>query len=327
MNVDLGEPRDWPEELTDDRYLLDTLMERTPDQVYFKDDKSRFVRISRGLANRLGLADPAVAIGKSDFDYFSDEHAHAAFADEQHLLQTGEPLVGIEECETWEDGRVAWVSTTKVPLRDRSGKMIGLFGISRDITERKLAAERLAEQADLLAGQARALQEMTLVDELTGLHNRRGLQTIGEQALTRARREGNPVALLFLDLDGFKQINDSFGHGAGDDALRAIAGVLRAATRQSDIAARVGGDEFCVLLFTDAGEAARRVAARIEDGILAIHELHSFPFTLSASIGACEVDAKTPGSLEEMLSRADGRMYEHKTAKQLRPSPALEPAG
>ncbi len=327
MEDNLRQLRPWPEELTDDRYLLDTLMEQTPDQVYFKDDKSRFVRISRGLANRLGLDDPAEAIGKTDFDFFSGEHAHAAFADEQRLLQTGESLVGIEERETWVDGRVAWVSTTKVPLRDHSGQMIGLFGISRDITERKLAAERLAEQAEQLAGQARALQKMTLVDELTGLHNRRGLQTIGEQALHRARREGNAVALLFLDLDGFKQINDTFGHGAGDDALRAIAEVLRAVTRESDIAARVGGDEFCVLLFDDAGHAATRIAARIESGVLAVREQHSFPFTLSASIGACEVDARTPGSLEEMLSLADGRMYEHKTTKHSRPSPAHKTAG
>ncbi len=302
----------------DDRYLLDTLMEQTPDQVYFKDDESRFVRISRGLANRLGLEDPAEAIGKTDFDFFSGEHAHAAFADEQRLLHTGEALVGIEERETWVDGRAAWVSTTKVPLRDRNGRMIGLFGISRDITERKQAAERLAEQAEQLAGQARALQEMTLVDELTGLHNRRGLQTIGEQALYRARRGGNPVALLFLDLDGFKQINDTYGHSAGDDALRAIAQVLRGVTRESDIGARVGGDEFCVLIFDDAGDAAKRIAARIEEGILAVQEQHSFPFTLAASIGACEVDAKTPGSLQEMLSLADGRMYEHKTARQSR---------
>jgi two-component system sensor histidine kinase/response regulator len=101
-----------PEELLDDRYLLDTLMEQTSDQIYFKDNQSRFVRISRGLADRLGLAEPSEAIGKTDFDFFSGEHAHEAFADEQRLLQTGEALIGIEERETWVDGRVAWVSTT-----------------------------------------------------------------------------------------------------------------------------------------------------------------------------------------------------------------------
>ena len=159
-----------PEELLDDRYLLDTLMEQTADQIYFKDTKSRFIRISRGLADRLGLGAPAEAVGKTDFDVFSGEHAHAAFADEQRLLQTGEALVGIEERETWVDGRVAWVSTTKVPLRDRDGQLIGLFGISRDITERKLVAERLAEQAEQLARQNDQLRELDVMkDEFVAL--------------------------------------------------------------------------------------------------------------------------------------------------------------
>ena len=135
----------WVDELLDAPYLLDTLMDHIPDQIYFKDAKSRFVRISRALASRWGLDDPADAVGKTDFDFFAHEHAQKAFADEQRLLQTGEQLVGIEERETWQDGREAWVSTTKVPLRDRSGRIVGLFGISRDITGNKLAELRLAE--------------------------------------------------------------------------------------------------------------------------------------------------------------------------------------
>jgi two-component system cell cycle sensor histidine kinase/response regulator CckA len=133
------------DELLDAPHLLDTLMDHMPDQIYFKDAKSRFVRISRTLATRWGLDDPADAVGKTDFDFFSDEHAQKAFADEQRLLQTGEPLVGLEERETWQDGREAWVSTTKVALRDRSGRIVGLFGISRDITRNKLAELRLDE--------------------------------------------------------------------------------------------------------------------------------------------------------------------------------------
>jgi diguanylate cyclase (GGDEF)-like protein/PAS domain S-box-containing protein len=307
--------RPWPEELLDDRYLLDALMEHIPDAVYFKDAKSRFIRMSRSLAARCGLEDPAEAIGKTDFDLFSGEHAQEAFADEQRLLQTGEPLVGIEERETWEDGREAWVSTTKVPLRDRNGDIVGLFGISRDITERKLDEQRLAEQASQLEVQARELERLTLVDELTGLHNRRGLQAFGEQALYRARRDGTPVSLLFIDLDGFKEINDTFGHGSGDDALRAIAGAIRSAIRESDIAARIGGDEFGVLLVDASEGEAKQVANRITAEAAAAKKEHSFQFRLSASIGGCEVDARTPGSIEELLRHADRSMYEAKTRK------------
>lgn len=131
--------RDSPEE------LLDALLEHIPDLVYFKDAKSRFVRISRALANRFGLSDPAQATNKTDFDMFTREHAKQAFADEQRIICTGLPLVAQEEKETWLDGHVTWVSTTKVPLRDREGNIIGTVGISRDITEQRRIQDELRE--------------------------------------------------------------------------------------------------------------------------------------------------------------------------------------
>src|SRR5437763_1693692 len=206
---DASRVRVGPEELVDDRYLLDAFLENTPDHVYFKDHESRFIRISRALAQWLGLEDSADAIGLTDFDFFGAEHARKAFADEQHMMQTGDPLVGIEECETWDDGHETWVSTTKVPLRDRRGRIVGVFGLSRDITEKKLNEHRLAAQAERLEKQARALEELTLVDDLTELHNRRAFAAFGEEALFRARRDGTALALLFLDIDDFKQINDT----------------------------------------------------------------------------------------------------------------------
>ena len=241
--------RSGPEELMDDRYLLDTFLEHTPDHVYFKDEKSRFIRVSRALAASFGLDNPSDVIGRTDFDFFGEEHARKAFADEQQLMRTGEALISIEERETRAGGVETWVSTTKVPLRDRGGRIVGIFGISRNITEKKRSELRLAEQAAQLAGQSAELERLTLADDLTGLYNRRGLAAFGEQALYRARRDGAMVALLFLDLDGLKKINDTFGHGVGDDALRALASIIEGTIRESDIAARVGGDEFCILLF------------------------------------------------------------------------------
>ena len=315
----------WVEELLDASYLLDTLMDQIPDQIYFKDVKSRFVRVSRALASRWGLDDPQDAVGKTDFDFFADEHAQKAFADEQRLLQTGEQLAGIEERETWQDGREAWVSTTKVPLRDRSGQIVGLFGISRDITGKKLAELRLAEQAAQLAEQAQMLEQLTLLDELTGLNNRRGLQTVGEQALYAARRAGTPVAILFIDIDGLKQINDTLGHAAGDDALRTIADVIQSSIRGGDVAARIGGDEFCVLLFDKVGDALEQVLEQITTGAQAARAERSLPFVLSATVGACEIDARTPGSLAQLLERADGLMYEQKLRRRSQPT-RLRPA-
>ena len=126
--------------LTREQYLLKSLLDNLPERIYFKDTDSRFQRISKSHAEAFGLNDPARAVGKTDFDFFSEEHARMAYEDEQEIIRTGKPL-SKEEKETWPDRPDTWVLTTKVPLRDEKGKIIGTFGISRDITERKRAEE------------------------------------------------------------------------------------------------------------------------------------------------------------------------------------------
>ena len=127
-------------------FLLQTLMDSIPDSVYFKDTRSRFLMISHALAKKHRLTDPQQAVGKTDADFFTKPHADQALADEQTILRTGQPMEGIEESETWPDGSVTWVSTTKMPLRNQSGRVVGTFGISRDITKRKLVELALAER-------------------------------------------------------------------------------------------------------------------------------------------------------------------------------------
>jgi PAS domain S-box-containing protein len=128
-----------PEGEVSERHLLHSLMRHATDSIYFKDRASRFLRISTALARRLGLADPAEAVGRTDFDFFTEEHALPAYEDEQEVMRTGEPVVNKEERETWADGHTRWVSTTKVPLRDAGGQVVGTLGISRDITAAKEA--------------------------------------------------------------------------------------------------------------------------------------------------------------------------------------------
>src|SRR5581483_2153110 len=99
-----------------ERDLFDSLASTTPDLIYFKDRQSRFVKINAAMVRYFGLRDVGEALGKTEFDIFSDEHARQAYLDEQRVMATGVPLVGIEEKETWPDGRITWVSTTKVPL-------------------------------------------------------------------------------------------------------------------------------------------------------------------------------------------------------------------
>lgn len=140
--MDMTERKQAELALGHERFLLHTLMDNLPDSIYFKDDKSCFLRINRAMAQRFGISNPQAAVGKTDFDFFAADHAKQVQADDQIVMTTAEPIISKEERETWPDGRRVWVSTSKLPLRDEEGEIAGTFGISRDISERKLADER-----------------------------------------------------------------------------------------------------------------------------------------------------------------------------------------
>ncbi len=136
------------EAVLQERYLLHALMDTVPDAIYFKDAQSRFIRINKAMAGMFGLGDPSEAVGKTDFDFFTEDHVRPAWEDEQAIMASGEPLVGKVEKETWDDGRVTWASSTKLPFRDADGHIVGTFGISRDLTESKRAEEALRQQEE-----------------------------------------------------------------------------------------------------------------------------------------------------------------------------------
>jgi len=135
------------EELSKERLLMDALLDNTPDHIYFKDKESRFIRSSRAQTKKFNLDDPTQIIGKTDSDFFSEEHASNAFRDEQTIIEQG-ITISKEEKETWSDRPDSWVSTTKAPLLDLKGSIVGTFGISRDITLRKRAEEQLKQSEE-----------------------------------------------------------------------------------------------------------------------------------------------------------------------------------
>lgn len=129
--------------------MLDVLLANSPDPIYFKDRQSRFVCYSQAFSNFLNQAQPDSLKGKSDFDLFSEEHARKAYEDEQKIIQTGTPIIGMLEKETHQDGRVTWALSTKMPWRNRAGEIIGTFGISKDVTAWSEAEQKLAHEREL----------------------------------------------------------------------------------------------------------------------------------------------------------------------------------
>jgi diguanylate cyclase (GGDEF)-like protein/PAS domain S-box-containing protein len=281
-----------------DKDFLDAFLEHVPGNVFFKDRNSRFIRINRATANYFGLSDPVLAVNKTDADIFSPQHASKAFADEQRIIRTGQPLIEMEEKETWPDGHEAWVLTSKMPLKNRQGRIVGTMGISRDITDRKRAELRI--------------HYMALHDALTGLPNRSLLEDLLTQAIALACRNKKHVAVMMLDLDRFKYVNDSFGHHVGDQLLEEVSLRLRSALRESDIVARLGGDEFIICLpAIESLSDAELVSKKLIEKLVEPLQIEDHCIKIGASIGICEYPTHGENS-HQLLQAADVAMYEAK---------------
>ena len=161
-----------------------------------------------------------------------------------------------------------------------------------------------------------ALRSLSLIDDLTGLYNRRGFADLGEQYLKLARRSGRGVTMGYLDLDRFKTINDSLGHHVGDRALLKVADILRATFRRSDIIARLGGDEFGVLALEAADESSELLVERLRERVEDFNESSPEPYQLSISVGMAHHDDDPRVRLDDLVAEADAEMYREKHDKR-----------
>jgi diguanylate cyclase (GGDEF)-like protein len=160
------------------------------------------------------------------------------------------------------------------------------------------------------------LETQSVTDQLTGLNNRRGFLINGDQQLALARRNRQPVALLFVDLDHFKTINDTYGHAEGDRALIETANVLLRSMRESDVKARIGGDEFVGLAINASEESVVPIRTRLEHALRAINRERDMAYELTFSVGIFHCPADDQSSIEQLLARADALMYEDKRRKR-----------
>jgi diguanylate cyclase (GGDEF)-like protein/PAS domain S-box-containing protein len=199
------------------------------------------------------------------------------------------------------DGSYLWFHDEAVLIRDEKGNPKEIIGTWRDVTDRKQMEE--------------TLRTLSLIDELTRLYNRRGFFALVEQQMKIANRTGKGMIVLFADLDGLKQINDSLGHQAGDKALIDIADILRETFRESDIIARIGGDEYVVLILEPL-DGVNLFSKRLSERIGFYNRRDGINYKLSISTGIAIYDPQYPCSIDELLKRADTLMYEQKREKK-----------
>lgn len=238
----------------------------------------------------------ADVVGKSVLQVFPGVKEFGLFEIFQSVWKDGIPRH--HPVSQYKDGRIeGWKENYVYKLP--SGEVVAIYD---DVTENKKREEEI--------------RILVVTDPLTGLYNRRGFMALAEQQIKTATRTNKKMSLLFIDIDDMKRINDTWGHEEGDRALVSATTVLKKTFRESDILARMGGDEFAVLA-VDAAENPEIVLGRLAEQIGLHNAVPDHLYEISMSIGMAVYDPQVPCSLDDLISRADTRMYEQKKIKSV----------
>jgi diguanylate cyclase (GGDEF)-like protein len=277
--------------------LLRIVLDNLPIRIFWKDTESIFLGANQRLIDDLQVESLEKLIGTSDVDYFDIKEQVEHFRkDDQQVMQSGVPKIGIEEPLTLVGQPTKWLRTTKVPLLDEGGELIGMLGTYEDITEQINYREKIEEQAQ--------------IDSLTGLANRRKLQN------TVSSYSGDRAGLFFIDLDYFKIVNDSLGHSVGDNLLRLVADRLnQVVSPTGGLVVRLGGDEFSVFLPLEGEQSDELILQDIATRIIISFES---PFStdnhvlkITASIGITVMNS-LDFDYSQAFCEADIAMYRAK---------------
>ncbi|HWS47947.1 MAG TPA: diguanylate cyclase, partial [Acidimicrobiia bacterium] len=275
-----------------------SLVGESPTGIFELDTRDRCTFVNPAFARLTGRTNET-ALGAGWSDVFDDDDLAVMRERLRRAADTDVPC-SAELRVVGDDGAVVrWVSARAVPLRDAEGRVTGFLGTLEDVTDRKRLEERLEYDATH--------------DRLTGLGSRALLVEELQAGLARTRRGGGCVALLFIDLDGFKRVNDTLGHAAGDQLLVNVAQRLRGSVRGGDVCVRLGGDEFVVCCSNlDRAEQAIALAERMLATLSEPYDVHGHEVLVGASIGIASAHGEDPVSADQLLSNADIAAYRAK---------------
>lgn len=279
---------------------LHTLFVTIQDPIWLKDPEGIYLACNPMFARLFGAAEADI-IGKSDYDFFDRTLADSFHAKDLQVIEARKSCITEDWVTYADDGHRALLETIQTPMWDETGTLIGVLGIARDITERKQHEQQLDHIAHY--------------DALTGLPNRVLLADRLHHGMTQAQRRGQRLAVAYLDLDGFKAINDTHGHDVGDQLLMIVGQRMKQALREGDTLARIGGDEFVTVLqdLTDI-ESSVPLLSRLLAAAAQPIEMGERVLQVSASLGVTFYPQAEEVDADQLLRQADHAMYQAKLA-------------
>lgn len=280
-------------EIMETKNFLHTLLDTIPDMIWLKSKEGIYLICNPMFERFLGAKEEEI-VGKSDYDFLDKKLADSFREKDRLAIEINAKSINEEWVKFADDDRSVLLETSKVPMYDEKGELIGVLGIAHDITARKSAEAHIENLAHF--------------DQLTGLPNRTLLNDRVKYLLNMAQRKNEPLALMFMDLDHFKNINDTLGHTIGDQVLIKVANRIKEAVRDQDTVSRLGGDEF-IMLFPDTdSNAAMHIATKLIGVISKLSMIEHNELTITPSIGIA-MYPNDGEDFETLLKNADTAMY------------------
>ena len=287
------------------------LVEHLPVGVYRTTQDGMIIEANPALCRMLGIKNTTDFLTYNVKDFYVKKEDRS-----KHLVKLAAKPRFFTEFELRSaDGRKFWVRDYCQAVKSPDGSLLFFDGILVDITKRKRAEKRLEHALQEHRSINEKLESLSLTDDLTGLSNRRGFFTLGQQQMKIAKRIRKDIFLLYMDVDELKRTNDTYGHPAGDRLLTTVALILRETLRESDIIARIGGDEFAVLAMRSHRGGEKVLFGRLEEKLRAHNLKNPKRLHIFLSMGIVRYDPRKYSSLEDFLAHADYLMYQQKKSK------------